>query len=96
MIDKIDFTSEDRKLIIEHDVKLSLVCISIGKLDDKIDSLISKLDDNIKTYITKKMFLSINGLIIGLLLSLFVYTHTIDKQVVKNIVCIEKLESSCK
>jgi len=90
----MDFKQEDRDLLIKHDVKLALVCDAIGKLDKKMDKLGDKIDDNIKIYITRKMFLSINGIIIGLLIILFGYTANLDKQVTKNTVCIEKIEQT--
>ena len=94
---------ETNKAVIEHDIKLKQLCKTLDnmdkkldklndKFDDKLDKVKNKMDDNVKTYISKKLFLSINGIIIFLLISLFAYTSTIDKQVTKNTVCIEKME----
>ena len=87
-----DTLKETNKAVIEHDIKLTEVCKTLGKIDKKMDKLNEKMDDNVKTYITKKMFLSINGIIIFLLISLFSYTAYIDKQVTKNTVHIEQLQ----
>ena len=83
----------DHDILIRHDQKLAQICSSLHKMDEKIDKLSDKIDNNSKTYITKRIFLSINGIIIALLISLFAYTATINDQVIKNTVCIEKLES---
>lgn len=92
----MQFAQNDRDMLIRHDVKLSEVCKTLKRLDGKMDDLNKKMDDNVKTYITKKMFLSINGIIIFLLISLFAYTANLDKQITKNTVCIEKIEQGIK
>lgn len=80
-----EFSQLDRDMLIKHSVKINQVCA-------KVDKILDKLDDNAKTYITKKIFFSINGIIIALLITLFGYTATINNQVIENTVCIEKLE----
>lgn len=82
---------ETNKAVIEHDVKLLTMCKTLDKMDKKLDKLNEKMDDNVKTYITKKMFLSINGIIIALLISLFTYTASLDKQINENKIHIEQL-----
>jgi hypothetical protein len=89
----MDFKQADRDMLIAHDVKLTEVCRTLHKMDGKMDKLNEKMDDNVKTYITKKMFLSINGIIIFLLISLFAYTASLDKQINENKIYIEQLHS---
>jgi hypothetical protein len=81
-----NFEQKDRDLLIKHDVKLTEMC-------KKVDKILDKIDDNTKTYITKRIFLSINGIIIALLITLFGYTASINNQVVENTVKIEHLEN---
>ncbi|MCK5642717.1 MAG: hypothetical protein KAJ19_18050 [Gammaproteobacteria bacterium] len=92
----MDFTQSDRDRIIRHDVKLGEVCKSLGKIDKKLDKLSDDIVVSNKTFVTRKLFLSINGIIIGLLIILFGYTSNIDKQVTKNTVNIEHIEELIK
>ncbi len=90
----MEFMQKDRDMIQAHNIKLSVVCKSLDKMDIKLDKLDEKMDDNVKNYITKKMFMWANGIIIALVISLFGYTHVIDKQVVENTVRIEKTKQT--
>ena len=92
----MEFTQDDRDLIIKHDVKLGEVCKALGKIDKKLDKLSDDILDSNKTFVTRKLFLSINGIIIALLISLFAYTSNIDKQVITNTVNIEHIEELVK
>ena len=88
----MEFKQKDRDMLKAHDIKLTEVCRVMHKMDIKMDKLSNKMDVNSKTYVTRKMFMWVNGFIILLIMSLVGYTATISTQVTKNTVCIEKIE----
>ena len=81
----------DHDVLIAHDIKLQNICKTLGDVDKKLDKLNDKMDENVKTYITKKMFMWVNGIIIAGLIILGGYMSNIDKQVIENKVVIEQM-----
>jgi len=99
----LNFTQKDRDMLIKHDIKLAQVCKTLTSMDEKFDkkfdNLNDKMDNNVKTYITRRMFIWVNGIIIAGIIILGGYMSTINNkvndvntQVTKNTVCIQKLE----
>jgi len=86
------FTDNDRKMIIQHDIKLTQICKTLQTMDNKITKVGDKIDDNNKTFVTRKLFLSINGVIVVLLIGLFAYFSTINTQVIENTTSIKYIE----
>lgn len=98
-----DTLKETNKAVIKHDVKLSEVCKTLGKIDKKMDKLNDKIDDNVKTYITRRMFMWVNGIIIAGIIILGGYMASINEdlndlgiQVNTNTVCVENLKQNMR
>lgn len=89
MIDK-----PDHDILTSIVVKVDQICINQGEMKKDIVKLRSDVLDNAKNYISKRMFLGINSIIIFLVISLFVYTSTIQKEVIENTITIEHIEET--
>ena len=87
---QMDFTQEDRDLLIKHEVKIDQVCKAIHNLDTKFDKIVEKIDNCTENTISKTMFRWVIGIIVGGILILTGYTANMNTQVIKNTICIEQ------
>lgn len=102
----VEFTQDDRDMLVRHDTKLSVLCTQIHDLDDTMrdgfQRIIDKMDIQKDTcsehrekissrYFTKKVLILVLGLIITSLIGVGIYSGKMSSKVCLNTYKIENL-----